>query len=127
MIGWILGGLIVTGMVAINVNEGQKKKEDFLRKLEEDKAGNTYFRIGEKSGELCTFKSQQDAIEHPQEIVFGEDACGNVETILVVKSKKTEIEVWNGKEHETISNTQLIKIKSEEGNDTYVYIKVTGQ
>ena len=123
MIGWIIAGII--GAAATVCAAGNEVRNNYLKKLEKDKVGKTIVRAGKKSGEIYTFNSQRKAIEHPQEITFdpNKDAFNNLETVFLLNSKKTSIEVFDGTEFKTVSDSQLLTIKSEEGKDTYAYLR----
>lgn len=88
MIGLI--AIATLGLVVICwALEAEGRRKYYLRILGEDNVGKTSIRVSEKSGEVYTFKSEKDAIEHPQEITFdpNKSACHNRETLNLYQSK----------------------------------------
>lgn len=126
-IGWVLGSLAAgfVGCVTLGSFCHVKLQHDYKKKLEKAKAGKTVIRVGEKSAEAYTFDSEQKALEYPQEISFipGMRATDSVETVLVVDSRKTLVEVFDGEKFNTISDSQIVKV-TVDGKPTYIYLRL---
>lgn len=123
MIGWIISGVL--GVGAASVLASAEDRSNYMQELEKSKAGKTIVRTSNTSGEVFTFATQQEAIEHPQEVTFdpNEHAFNNRETMFLLNFKKMPIEVHNGKEFVTISDSELLTVESGD-TKTYVYLRL---
>lgn len=123
MIGWIIAGVL--GVGAASVLASAENRSNYMQELEKSKAGKTIVRTSNISGEVFTFATQQEAIEHPQEVTFdpNEHAFNNRETMFLLNFKKMPIEVHNGKEFVTISDSELLTVEIGD-TKTYVYLRL---
>ena len=95
-----------------------------MEELKSAKVGKTIARTQKTSVEVFTFATMQDAIEHPQEITFDPNtyALNNRETMFLLNCHKQPIEVFDGENFKTVSNSELLTITND-GNKSYVYLK----
>lgn len=122
MIEWIIAGVLGLGAVcSISCAEDRRK---YLEELERAKIGKTIARTSKTSVEVFTFSTMQDAIEHPQEITFDPNthAFNNRETIFLLNCYKQPIEVFDGENFKTVSDSELLTI-TDNVNKRYVYLR----
>lgn len=122
MIGEIILGVLGLGIVCQIANA--EAQSEYMEELENAKAGKTIARISETSFEVFTFSTMQDAIEHPQEITFNPNTyvSNNRETIFLLNCHKQPIEVFDGENFKTVSDSELLTITDDE-NKRYVYLR----
>lgn len=116
--------LIIIAMVLV-YDEDERNRRKYMKQLERAKVGMTIVRTSKTSVEVCTFSTMQDAIEHPQEITFDPLSCTyyNCETVLLLKCNKEPIEVFDGKEFKTVSDSEILTI-SDGKNEKYLYLRL---
>ncbi len=122
MIGWIIAGVL--GLGAAGAISTAEARSNYMQELEKAKVGKTIVRTSNISGEVFTFATQQEAIEHPQEVTFDPNkyTSNNRETMFLVNSRKKPIEVYNGKKYVTVSESELITVEIGD-TTTYVYLR----
>lgn len=122
MIGWIIAGVLGLGAACSMASAEERRK--YIEKLQKVKVGKTIVRTSDTSGEVFTFATQQEAIEHPQEITFDPNkyAFNNRETMFLLNSRKKPIEVHNGEGFVSISDSELLTVTNGD-KKTYVYLR----
>lgn len=122
MLGWIIAGFFGLG-VACQISSADQRSK-YREELESAKVGKTIARTSLNSVEVFTFATMQDAIEHPQEITFDPNkvALNNRETVLLLNCHKQPIEVFDGENFKTVSDSELLTI-TDGGNKRYVYLR----
>ncbi len=118
MIGFIT--VCALGLSAYSISSREEERSKYLEELKSAKVGKTIVRTSKTSVEVFTFSTMQDAIEHPQEITFG--STNNRETVFLLNCPKEPIEVFDGENFKTISNSELLTVTNA-GNKTYVYMR----
>ena len=122
MIEWIIAGVL--GLGAVYSISSADARSKYMEELKSAKVGKTIARTQKTSVEVFTFATMQDAIEHPQEITFDPNtyALNNRETMFLLNCHKQPIEVFDGENFKTVSNSELLTITND-GNKSYVYLK----
>ena len=122
MIGWIIAGVLGLGVTCSIASAEDRSK--YMEELKSAKVGKTIAKTPETSFEIFTFLTMQDAIEHPQEITFDPNhiAFNNRETVFLLNCHKQPIDVFNGKEYQKVSDSELLTI-TDNGQKSYVYLR----
>ena len=123
MFGLLLLSFLTLG--AASVAAEKRIRREYWEEMDMVKAGKTIIKSDTATEEIYTFKSQQDAIEHPQEATFDPNQypCPNVETVILENSSKHPLKFFNGKEFVTVEDSSLLTVTGENGDTTYVYLK----
>ncbi len=123
MTTWIIWAVVLVLGVTF-VIAGAENESKYREELTSAIVGKTIARTSETSVEVFTFSTMQDAINHPQEITFDPNRCyaKNRETILLLRCHKQPIEVWDGENFKTVSDSELLTI-TDDGNKSYVYLR----
>ena len=122
MIGLIIAGVL--GLGAVCSISSAEERSKYMEELRSAKVGKTIARTSKNSVEVFTFSTMQDAIEHPQEITFDPNTCAfnNRETVFLLNCHKQPIEVFDGENFKTVSDSELLTV-TDDGNKRYVYLR----
>ena len=128
MSGWIILDVFVSVVFLgfmINIAREVSRK-DYMAKLDREKVGKTTVRTSKTSFKIFTFSTMQDAVEHPQEITFDPNRLPliNHETVHLLNCRKHPIEVFDGKNFKTVSETSDLLTITDGEDKSYVYLKI---
>ena len=125
----MIGALIAAAFTLSLMCDATEKAyyADYMAKLDREKVGKTIVRTPKESFTIFTFSSVQDAVEHPQEITFDPNGNSslNPETVYILRGcEKCPIEVFDGKNFKTVSETSDLLTITDGEDKSYVYLKI---
>ena len=122
--GFVGLAMIIISIVSIIAVQDRKKR--YMEELRNVGVGKTVVKISETTSiEVFVFSTMQEAIEHPQEIIFdpNKNIVNNRETVLRLRCCKQPIEVWDGENFKMVSDSEILTVTIEK-EKRYLYLRI---